>query len=329
MVPMFKRIAAMIKPLIKPLLAAGLVFTLVFGQAHEALAARSGGRMGGGSFRGSSRSYRAPMRTNGGGNYATGGGFGFFPGFMPFYGFGLGGGGMFSLLITIAIAGYLFQTFRNTFGSDGLEGNSDANPTISIAKVQVGLMAQARSLQLDLDRIAFNADTNTDAGRAHVLQEVSLALLRHPEYWAYGSATTERPKLNTAEGIFNRLALAERSKFTEETLSNLNGQMKKPSLAGAGSKEKLTVPQTPSELLALNESSHSEYIVVTLLVGTAAKLQFPKINNDEDMKQVLRQIGSLSADNLLAIEVIWAPQADDDNLSADDIMTNYPDMRLV
>jgi uncharacterized membrane protein len=328
MVPMFKRMAAMIKPLIKPLLAAGLVFTLVFGQAHDALAARSGGRMGGGSFRGSSRSYGAPMRTNGGGGYAPGGGFGFFPSFMPFYGFGLGGGGLFSLLITIAIASYLFQAFRNTFGSDGLEGNGDANPTISIAKVQVGLMAQARSLQLELDRIAFNADTNTDRGRAHVLQEVSLALLRHPEYWAYGAAQTDRPKLNTAEGVFNRLALAERSKFTEETLSNLNGQMKKPSLAGADG-DKLTVPQTAGELLEMNAASHSEYIVVTLLVGTQAKLQFPKINSDEDMKQVLRQIGSLSADNLLAIEVIWAPQADDDNLSADDIMANYPDMRLV
>ncbi len=329
MVPMFKRVIAMIKPLIKPLLAAGLVFTLVFGQAHEALAARSGGRIGGGSFRGGGSSYRAPARTNGGGGYSTGGGFGFFPGYMPFYGFGLGGGGLFSLLITIAIAGYLFQSFRNTFGADALEGNGDANPTISVAKVQVGLMAQARSLQLDLDRIAFNADTNTDTGRAHVLQEVSLALLRHPEYWAYGSAQTERPKLSTAEGVFNRLALAERSKFTEETLSNLNGQMKKPSLAGAGSSEKLTVPQTPGELLALNESAHSEYIVVTLLVGTQAKVQFPKINNDEDMKLALRQIGSLSAENLLAIEVIWAPQADGDNLSADDIMANYPDMRLV
>ncbi len=329
MVPMFKRIAALIKPLIKPLLAAGLVFMLVFGQAHDALAARSGGRMGGGSFRGSSRSYQAPMRTNGGGGYATGGGFGYFPSFMPFYGFGVGGGGMFSLLIMIAIAGYLFQTFRSTFGSEGLDGSGEANPTISIAKVQVGLMAQARNMQLDLDRIAFNADTNTDAGRAHVLQEVSLALLRHPEYWAYGSAQTERPKLNTAEGVFNQLALAERSKFTEETLSNLNGQMKKPTLAGADQTGQLTVPQTPGELLEMNEANHSEYIVVTLLVGTQAKLQFPKINNDEDVKQILRQIGSLSADNLLAIEVIWAPQANDDNLSADDIMASYPDMRLV
>ncbi len=329
MVPMFKRMTALIKPLIKPLLAAGLVFMLVFGQAHDALAARSGGRMGGGSFRGSSRSYRAPMRTNGGGGYAPGGGFGYFPSFMPFYGFGVGGGGLFSLLIMMAIASYLFQTFRSTFGSEGVDGSGDANPTISIAKVQVGLMAQARSMQLDLDRIAFNADTNTDAGRAHVLQEVSLALLRHPEYWAYGSAQAERPKLNAAEGIFNQLALAERSKFTEETLSNLNGQTKKPALAGAGKSEQLAVPQTPGELLEMNEASHSEYIVVTLLVGTQAKLQFPKINSDEDMKQVLRQIGSLSADNLLAIEVIWAPQADDDNLSSDDIMTNYPDMRLV
>jgi uncharacterized membrane protein len=325
MVPNFKKLLAAIKsriqPLFKPLITLTLAFTLVFGlQNPDAFAARSGGRMGGGSFRAPSRSYRAPARNSGGAMY--GGGFGI-P-FMPFYGFGLGGGGgMFSLLITLAIAGYLFRAFQSTFGSG--EG-SDENPGISVAKVQVGLMAQARNLQLDLDRIAFNADTNTETGRAKILQEVSLTLLRHPEYWVYGSVSTDMPKLSGAEAVFNRLTMAERSKFSEETLSNINGQVKQPKLANAAQGGTLT-PQSPAELLAMN--ADAEYVVVTLLVATTAKLQLPKINGENDMKQALQQIGSLAASGLLAIEVVWTPQADGDCLTSDDIMASYPDMKLV
>jgi uncharacterized membrane protein len=326
MVPTFKKIWAKVQstfqPFFRPLITLTLALVLVFGlQNHDAFAARSGGRMGGGSFRAPSRSYRAPARSSGGTMY--GGGFGI-P-FMPFYGYGLGfgGGGMFSLLITLAIAGYLFRTFQNTFGSDA---GSEENPGISVAKVQVGLMAQARNLQLDLDRIAFNADTNTESGRAKVLQEVSLTLLRHPEYWVYGSVSTELPKLSGAEAVFNRLTMAERSKFSEETLSNINGQVKQPTLAGANQGGTLT-PQSPAELLAMN--ADAEYVVVTLLVATTAKLQLPKINGENDMKQALQQIGSLAASGLLAIEVVWTPQADGDCLTSDDIMASYPDMKLV
>ncbi len=329
MVPSFKKIAetikSAIKPFFKPLVAMALALVLVFGlQNHDAFAARSGGRMGGGSFRAPSRSYRTPARTNGGAMYGGGYGGGFGLPFMPFYGLGFGGGGgMFSLLITLAIAGYLFRTFQNTFGSDV---GSEENPGISVAKVQVGLMAQARNLQLDLDRIAFNADTNSETGRAKILQEVSLTLLRHPEYWVYGSVSTDTPKLSGAEAVFNRLTMAERSKFNEETLSNINGQVKKPTLTGAAQGGTLT-PQSPAELLAMN--ADSEYVVVTLLVATTAKLQLPKINGENDMKQALQQIGSLAASGLLAIEVVWTPQADGDCLTSDDIMASYPDMKLV
>jgi uncharacterized membrane protein len=329
MVPTFKKIAGTIKstiqPLFKPLFAMALALILVFGlQNPDAFAARSGGRMGGGSFRAPSRSYRTPARTNGGAMYGGGYGGGFGLPFMPFYGLGFGGGGgMFSLLITLAIAGYLFRTFQNTFGSDA---GSEENPGISVAKVQVGLMAQARNLQLDLDRIAFNADTNTESGRAKILQEVSLTLLRHPEYWVYGSVSTDTPKLSGAEAVFNRLTMAERSKFAEETLSNINGQVKQPKLASAAQGGTLT-PQSPAELLAMN--ADAEYVVVTLLVATTAKLQLPKINGENDMKQALQQIGSLAASGLLAIEVVWTPQADGDCLTSDDIMASYPDMKLV
>ena len=43
-----------------------------------------------------------------------------------------------------------------------------------MAKVQVGLLGSARSLQRDLERIAKRADTNSSDGLAYVLQGASL-----------------------------------------------------------------------------------------------------------------------------------------------------------
>ena len=75
---MYKQLLSKIKPLLKSLFAIGLVLTLVLGNADGALAARSGGRIGGGSFRAPAPSYSSPSRTYApsGGGYYPGGGFG-------------------------------------------------------------------------------------------------------------------------------------------------------------------------------------------------------------------------------------------------------------
>lgn len=48
---MVQQLLARIKPWVKSVMAVGLALTLMFAQTGEALAARSGGRIGGGSFR--------------------------------------------------------------------------------------------------------------------------------------------------------------------------------------------------------------------------------------------------------------------------------------
>ncbi|MBE9145335.1 DUF1517 domain-containing protein [Planktothrix mougeotii] len=308
----------MFKKLLKPLAVFSLVAVLFFSQADGALAARSGGRIGGGSFRAPSRSYNpGPSRTPGG--YYGGGGFGF-PFIIPFFGFG--GGGLFSLLIFMAIAGFIFRSFRSTMEQDELGYSS--NPTVSVARLQVGLLAQARTLQADLDRIAQTADTGSAAGRAQVLQETTLALLRHPEYWAYGSSQSEQAGMNSAEAKFNQWALAERSKFTEETLSNVNNQLiggVAPSLTGNNANlVNQTGDLTPTE---------NEYIVVTLVVGTLGQIQLPKVNSPDTLRQALSRLGSVGSEQLLAVEILWTPQASGDTLSTDDMLAYYPNLTLV
>ena len=312
-----------IQPVLKSLVLLGLVFVLFFSQADGALAARSGGRIGGGSFRAPSRSYGAPTRTysapaRGGYGYGYGGGFGF-PFLMPFFGFGGGFGGLFSILIFIAIANFLVNTVRNV--SDRAEQEEYTNPTVSVSRVQVGLLAEARSLQKELDQLANVADTGTAAGRAQVLQESTLALLRHPEYFAYGTAEAQQARLDSAEAKFNQWSIAERSKFTDETLSNYNAQLK-------GASNTALPGETSGEIVPSNDAP-GEYIVVTIVAGVQGKVELPKIDDAEDLSSALRLLGGVSSDRLLAVEVLWTPQAEGDTLTADDLVAAYPDLKIV
>lgn len=315
---MRKTLSNFIKPFIKPLLALMLVVALVLGQAQGALAA-SGGRIGGGSFRAPSRPM--PSRTYAppsGGGYYPGGGFGYgYPFLVPSFGVGFGFSGLFTVLIFLAIAGFLVNTLRSAqSGDDGY----NPNPTVSLAKLQVGLLSEARGLQADLNRIAEVADTGSKAGLAQVLQETTLALLRHPEYWAYAGDQTQLTSLNAAEPQFNRLALAERSKFSGETLSNVDNLLKHGASGQA-------LPATGD--LATLDKAPGEYIVVTLLVAAQGKLQLPPINDSQSLRQAISQLGSVSSDSLLALEVLWTPQATGDTLSSDDVLAQYPDLKLV
>lgn len=307
-----------LKPFFQSLLVFSLIFTLVLGNASDALAARSGGRMGGGSFRVPTRTYSRP-----GGGYGAPGGYGYggggfgFPFLLPFFGFG-GFGSIFGILIFFAIANFLVQSFRRLgeAGDNDVPGYSNAK--VSVGRLQVGLLASARTLQQELDQLAAQADTDSALGRSQVLQESTLALLRHPEYWVYGATQCQQIGLDGAEARFNQLSLAERSKFTEETLSNYQGQLRQG-----------TTPESDINGALVESQNPGEYIIVTLLVGVQGKLELPTVNGSDDLHQALRQIGSLSSDRLLAIEVLWTPQAEGDTLTSDDVLAEYPDLKLV
>jgi uncharacterized membrane protein len=316
---MINKLRSLIKPLVKSLVAVGLVLTLVFSQTGDALAARSGGRIGGGSFRAPSRGYSAP--SGGGYNRGYGGGFGggFLSPLFWFLPFG-GGGSLLSLLVMVAVGGYLLQTFKRVTGGDSMEGGDVYNPQVSIAQIQVGLLADARNVQSKLDQLAATIDAETASGRMHLLQETSLELLRHPEYWTYGKTSTQQAKLDRAEAVFNQLSLTERGKFTTETLSKVNNQLRQA--------DTNAVLDSTGELATV-EQERGEYIIVTLIVAATRSIQLPVINGDSDLRQALQTLGSLDGSALVAIEAIWTPQANGDALTTDDIHTHYPDLKLV
>jgi uncharacterized membrane protein len=310
---------------IKSILIVVLAYCIVFGNGSDALAARTGGRIGGGSFSAPARGYSSPRSGGYGGGYSSpgygygygGGGFGF-PFLLPFVGYG--GGGLLSILVFLAIASFLIRSFQNAgvVSEEGYVGSSQ----VSVAEVQVGLLANARELQPELNRLALTADTSTAAGRATVLQEATLALLRHPEYWVYGTTNSQKASLEAAEAKFNQFSLTERSKFTDETLTNVKNEIENKS-------QPILEGENQDGALQTQKSDPGEYIVATVIVGATGNLDLPTVNGTDDLRASLQQIGSLGSDRLLAVEILWTPQAEGDTLSSDDILAYYPNLKLV
>ncbi|XP_027349783.1 uncharacterized protein LOC113861272 [Abrus precatorius] len=303
-----------LKALKKPAVAALLVGLLLMYDPNAALAA-SGGRMGGRSFSSSSsssRSYSVP-RTSGPS-----------PGFSysaPYYGpspfggvyvgpavgVGVGAGSSFFLILV----GFLAFVLVSGFLSDRSEGSVlTAADKTTVLKLQVGLLGMGRSLQRDLNRIAEVADTSTSEGLNYVLTETTLALLRHPDYCisAYSSVDIKRG-MEDGEKRFNQLSIEERGKFDEETLVNVNN-----------------IKRQSTRSQRANGFSN-EYIVITILAAAEGEHKLPSINGSRDLKEALQKLGSIPSSKLLAVEVLWTPQNENDTLSERELLEDYPLLR--
>lgn len=289
-----------------------VVALLVFSLPQPAAAAR-GGRVGGGSF--APRSLPSRGGSFGGSSIRSGGGFrggGFgFPFIIPFFGFG--GGGLLGMLMLFAVVGLLINGFRSAMGgARPMGGSSDVverDGPATLAQVQIGLLASARQLQQDLRQLAATADSGTATGLQRLLQDVTLALLRNPEYWAYGNGEVGQVGFHAAEATFNRLSMTERSKLDGETTTNVAGQH---SQGDAG-----------------QSAAANEYIAVTLLVASRCPIKLPKPTTTDDLRTALRLLGSIPSGDLLRLEVIWQPDGNEDVLTSTDLVTLYPELQAL
>ncbi|MFM8976195.1 MAG: DUF1517 domain-containing protein [Vulcanococcus sp.] len=289
--------------------------------------AASGGRIGGGSFRSAPsmpRSYGGGYRGSYGGGYGGGvqrgygGGFGGglgFPFIVPFF---FGGGGLFGFLVLMAVVGLLVNAVRGGGGGGqalpaGLRGGDldrpQADGPVAIAQLQVGLLASARELQQDLRTLAGQADTGSSSGLQRVLQESTLALLRHPDLWVYANAEVGQVPFASAESTFNRLSMTERSKLRSELTSTVAGRVSQAAVGAGG-----------------DSAATSDYIAVTLLVASRGRVPLKPVTGSEELREALRLLGSVPSDQLLALEVIWQPEGAGEVLSADELITAYPDL---
>ncbi|KAK3173998.1 hypothetical protein Dsin_032779 [Dipteronia sinensis] len=297
----------------KPAVVAVLLGLLMMYDPNSALAA-SGGRVGGSSFSSrssssSSRSYRVEPRVSYSVPYYAptpfGGGGGVYVG--PAVGFGVGAGSSLFLIFM----GFAAFVLVSGFLSDRSEGSVlTATEKTSVIKLQVGLLGMARSLQSDLNRIAEVADTSTPVGLTYILTETTLALLRHPDYCISGYSFVDvKRSLEDGEKRFNQLSIEERGKFDEETLVNVNNIRRQSTTSKRAS------------------GFSNEYIVITILVAADGVHKLPSINGSGELKEALQKLGSIPSSKIMAVEVLWTPQNENDTLSERELLEDYPLLR--
>ncbi|KAE8684170.1 zeta-carotene desaturase [Hibiscus syriacus] len=310
-------ISRALKALKRPAIAAVLLGLLLMYDPNNAALAASGGRMAGRSFSSSSsssRSYSVPR--NGGSRFSSSysvpyyapapfGGGGFYMG--PAFGVGVGAGSsLFFILV-----GFAAFVLVSGFLSDRSESSVlTASEKTTVLKLQVGLLGIGRTLQKDFNRIAEVADTSTSEGLSFVLTETTLVLLRHPDYCISGYSSVDvKRSMDDGEKRFNQLSIEERGKFDEETLVNVNNIKR----------------QSTSSLKASGFSN--EYIVITILVAAEGVHKLPAINGSGDLKEALQKLASIPSSKIMAVEVLWTPQNEDDTLSERELLEDYPLLR--
>jgi uncharacterized membrane protein len=282
-----------------------------------------GGRMG---FRSSGGGFSSGSGYSGGsyGRSNYGGGSSYF--YAPTYGYGgwglggWGGGiGLFGTLFVLAIAGVAVLSVMRAVrraGYGGGYGVDDAYAPAStgrayLYRLQLALGRSGRGVQERLDEFATRGDTTTEAGLAALLQQTALELLREKDAVRYAGAEGRGPmSLTNAETTMNSVSLQERSRFQVERVRAAEGRVNASTAAAEEGKEAL------------------ELVVVTLVAATRTPLAaFKPVTSPEELESLLTELGGVSPDGLLGLEVIWTPADANDSLTEMDVMTTYPDLR--
>jgi uncharacterized membrane protein len=185
------------------------------------------------------------------------------------------------------------------------------NNIVTVSKLQVALLANAPNLQSNLSELTRNADTETPEGLLEFLQASALEVIRKDSYWTHVAASSQTVKTREeAARIFEEISIAERSNFSAETLSNVNGRVRE---------RQADAPEPDEE--------PGSYIVVTFLIGTEDDNPlFGEIHDPEELKQALQRVAGVTAEYLLIFELLWTPQTESDSLSYDEMLLDYANM---
>ena len=224
-----------------------------------------------------------------------------------------GFGGLIWLIFFLLIAGViiylLYKMFSQIFGSSSTANKiikERDNDRVTVSLLQVALSSAANGIQQELSELSRNTDTDSESGLVTLMQESALILLRHEIAWTHVLSSSVSLDINQAESSFDKLSITERSKFSRETLSNMDGTLK--------TKEMKNVP----------DEEFADYVVVTLILGTADdRPLFTKINTATSLKEELLQLASMRDDYLLKFELLWTPQQIDQYLTDDELLLEY------
>jgi uncharacterized membrane protein len=187
---------------------------------------------------------------------------------------------------------------------------------VDVTVLRVAIDGRARKfVQRELEVIADQYDTATADGRAGMLSEVANLLRRTRDAWVYGGAVNEPMRtLGETKPAYDRFVDDARSRFQYETISNVQGQRTK--MAGPD----ITPHSFEGEGL----------ILVTLVIAARTQLYTVTfIRDGEDLRKALEAVSYVSADQLVAVDIVWSPSEENDRMSSMELEARYPKPEII
>ena len=183
---------------------------------------------------------------------------------------------------------------------------------VGVTLVRVALDARARRfVQARLAKLARESDTASPAGLAALLAQAARALTASRSAWIYAGVEQTAPALAAqARVTHTRLAQDARARFQHELVRATDGTTR-----GADAPE-----------LVAREHEGEGVVVVTLVVATHATLPAASPAQVTEIESLLTRLAELSASELLALEIVWSPAAEDDRMSTDELEAGYPEL---
>lgn len=145
--------------------------------------------------------------------------------------------------------------------------------------------------------------------------EIAVLLSRKSKYVAYGSAALKfTPDLAVAERKFNAVAIDERGKVRQETFS----------VRGARDSRAERSSLAADALEDAPDVGLDQWLCVTLVFCVEGRLNLGKVRTAQDLQRALKALGGVRATDVVAVELLWTPEAEGDCYSKDELLAEHP-----
>ncbi len=260
----------------------------------------TGGSMGGSGFSGGSNSSSSGSSSgssgSSSGSYSSG-----------------GGSGDSGLVLIVVLGGLVFISWLSSQGK--IAGTGPAFNSMVLSSLVLGIDWNARrGLQATLAALAARKLGGTAEGRAEMLREVVLALQRAERSWLYAALESEGVSATAAEPRFLESCHRARSRFRRELIRSEDGGL-------------VTEAAPPAAPLVPRPEEGAGTVVVSLILVTwrsFAGASTPDLA--AEIRAGLADRATLTSGEVVAIEVVWSPAAEEDRMSTAELEANYPEL---
>jgi uncharacterized membrane protein len=165
-------------------------------------------------------------------------------------------------------------------------------------------------------RVATSCDTASAAGRARLLRKAAAAVRDVERAWTHiACRDLGWTAADAAETAFDRASADMRARFDCELVRNADGLV--------------TTRPAPTDGSARDGQDPGVLVVSFIVVARRAVSAVEDSHDRASIRAALDDLGALGESELVAVEVVWSPAADQDLMSVAEMEASYPELERI